>query len=305
MENEDYVFSDGKIVKESEVSISIRCKAFNYGLACFEGIRAYWDEESKQLYGFRMLDHYKRLLNSCKTLNIKIPYTAQQLCDYTAELLKKNHFTTTTYIRPIAYKGSNNIGPTLNDDDNRVVIYCRPLNKYAGSPELNVAVSSWVRVEDDMIPARCKPAAAYMNSGLASMEAAQNGFDEALFMTRNGHICEGPGENIFVVKNGELVTPPPSDNILEGITRATVMQLASEDMGMKVVERSINRTELYACDEVFFSGTAMEVTPIVSVDRRVIGTGHEGPVCKQLKKLFFDMTVEKNPKYVKYCTPIY
>ncbi|MFU0824967.1 branched-chain amino acid transaminase [Clostridium sp.] len=303
--NESYVFYQGKIVEEKEVSISIRCKAFNYGLACFEGIRAYWDEESEQLYAFRLKEHYERFLQSCKTINIKLPYTVDDLIKFTIELLKKNNFKTTTYVRPIAYKGADKIGPTLNDDDDRIVIYCQPLGSYTGKTELKVAVTSWSRVEDNMLPPRTKATAAYLNSGLASLEVIRKGYDEAIFLTRSGHVCEGPGENIFMVRKGKLITPPPSDNILEGITRDTVMLLAKNELGIEVVERSITRTELYAADELFFSGTAMEVTPIIEVDDRVVGNGKPGEISAKIKKLFFEITTGKNPKYAHFCIPVY
>lgn len=304
--NNSYVFYQGEIVEESTVSIDIRSKAFNYGLGCFEGIRAYWDEEKQQLYGFTMMQHYERLLESCKALNMNIPYTAEELCKFTVELLKKNEFKTSTYIRPIVYKGSTKLGPTLyGDEDNRIVIYCQPLEKYMGKSELSVAVSSWRRISDTMLPPRTKATAGYLNSALASLEVLQNGFDEAIFLTDAGNVCEGPGENIFLVKKGKLITPPPSDHILEGITRNLVMTLGKEELGIEVVERSVARTELYNSEEVFFSGTAMEVTPVVEVDRRIVGTGKEGQVCKELKELFHGITLGKNPKYAHLCTPIY
>lgn len=304
MEN-SFIFYNGQIVPENEVSISVRCKGFNYGLGCFEGIRAYWDEESRQLYGFRMKEHYERLLQSCKTLHIKLPYTADELCRITVELLKKNNYRTTTYIRPLAFKGSNSVVPSLMDDDDRLVIYCQPLGSYAGKSELKTAFTSWERLGDNMLPPRTKPTAAYLNSALASLEVISRGYDEALFLTRSGHVCEGPGENVFMVRRGKLVTPPPSDNILEGITRDTVMLLAKEEFGIEVVERSITRTELYAAEEVFFSGTAMEVTAVVEVDDRVIGDGHQGPVCAKMKELFFKVATGKIKKYADFCMPVY
>lgn len=301
-----YVFADGKIVPEEEVSISIRCKALNYGLGCFEGIRAYWSEEEGQLYGFKLYDHYKRLKQSCKAIHINLPYTVEELCDITVELLKANNFKTTTYIRPLAFKGSNMLSPTLfNDDVDRFVIYCQPLGKFAGKEELSVGVSSWRRISDTMIPPRVKATASYLNSALASLEVLENGFDEAILLTQEGYVCEGPGENLFMVRNGKLITPAVSENILEGITRNVVMELAKNELGIEVEERRVTRTELYAADEIFFSGTAMEVTPVVEVDRRTIGTGHTGDVCKALKKLFFEITVNKNSKYSNWCTPVY
>lgn len=300
-----YVYYKGQIVDEKEVSFSIRSKALHYGLGCFEGIRAYWNGPANQLYIFRLYDHYKRLLNSCKVLGINIPYTCQELCDLTVELLRKNNYRTTVYIRPLAYKSSISLAPTLLDDENEFLIYCQPFGRYAASPELNAAVTSWKRVGGNMLPGRTKATAAYLNSALAHLEVCQNGFDEAIFLTGEGNVCEGSGENIFIVRDGKLITPPPSDNILEGITRATVIQIAKEDFGVETLERSISRVELYGADELFFTGTAMEVTPIVSVDRRVIGTGRAGELTKKLAKQYMELAAGENPKYLHYCTPVY
>jgi len=299
------VFYQGEFLEEKDVKIGIRSKVFNYGLGCFEGIRAYWDEEKKQLYVFRMREHYERLLQSCKTLYMDIPYSVDELCDFTVELLRKNNFKTTTYIRPVVFKGSEQLAPTLYDNDNRILMYCQPLGSYAGKDALRVAVSSWRRMSDNSIPARTKPTGGYLNSALASLEVLQNGYDEAIFLTEQGNVCEGPGENLFIFKNNKLITPPTSDCILEGITRDTVMKLAKEELGLEVVERSIARSELYSADEVFFSGTAMEVTSVVEVDNRKIGDGVPGKVCNQVKELFFGLTTGNNPKYSSYCTPVY
>jgi len=300
-----YVFYDGQIMDEDNVNLSIRSKAFNYGLGCFEGIRAYFDEEDQQLYVFRLKEHYDRFLNSCKVLYINIPYNCEQLCNITIELLRKNNFKTTTYIRPIAYKGSNALNPTLLDEDNRLAIYCTPMGRFAGKEEMSVAVTSWQRISGNAIPARTKATAAYLNSALASLEVLQNGFDEALFLSDKGNICEGPGENIFMVKNGKLITPPPSDDILEGITRDTVIKIAKEEFGIDTIERSISRAEIYGADEVFFSGTAMEVTPIVYIDRRIIGSGKTGEISQKIKDTYMTITKGKNSKYASYCSPVY
>lgn len=303
--NECLAFHQGDFVKENNVNISVRSKAFNYGLACFEGIRAYWHEDSNQLYAFKLKEHYTRFLQSCKVLNIKLPYSVEELCDITIELLKKNNFKSTTYIRPIAFKGSEHIGPTLKDNDDRIVIYCQPLGSYTGKDRLRVAVTSWTRLNDNMLPPRVKATASYLNSALASLEVTSRGYDEAIFLTATGHVCEGPGENIFMVRRGKLITPPPSDNILEGITRELVMQIAREDLGIEVVERSISRTELYAADELFFSGTAMEVTPIIEADDRIVGNGEPGEICKRIKEAFSNLTVGKIEKYKDSCTAVY
>ncbi|MFT8871149.1 MAG: branched-chain amino acid transaminase [Sporolactobacillus sp.] len=303
--SESYVFYQGEVVKEEDVKIGVRSKAFNYGLGVFEGIRAYWDEEKGQLYGFKLKDHYERLKQSAKTVNLNFDLSVDDLCRGTVELLRKNNCRQTTYVRPIVYNDAQDIGPTLDNPDVKVVIYTQPLNKYAGKSELSVGVSSWRRLTDNQLPPRTKATAAYLNSALAALETKRAGFDEAIFLTSGDHVCEGSGENIFMFKKGKLVTPSLSDNILEGITRELVIRLAKEEMGLEVVERSVSRTELYAADEVFFSGTAMEVTPVVAVDHRTIGTGHEGDVCKRLKQLFFGLTLGQNPKYAECCTPVY
>lgn len=301
-----YIFYDGKIRDEKEVSISIRSKVVNYGLGIFEGIRAYWDSENNQLYAFKLEDHYKRFLDNAKIMNLKIDYSIEELIDITKELLIKNNCKESTYIRPVAFKNSHKMGFSMIDhDDDAFGIYVQGLEKYMKQEEFHVGISSWVRISDNMLPPSTKAIAGYLNSGLASMEVIENGFDEAILLNQNGHICEGPGENIFIVRNKKLITPSPSDDILEGITRGIVMELAKNELGIEVEERSISRTELYRADEAFFSGTAMEVTPIVSVDRRQIGDGKPGEIFKQIKDLFFGITYAKNEKYSKWCTPIY
>lgn len=303
--NDYLAFYQGEFVKEDDIKISVRSKAFNYGLGCFEGIRAYWNEEKKQLYVFRMREHYDRLLQSCKALYINIPFTVDDLCNATVELLKRNNFKTTVYIRPVAYKDSSKLAPTLYDDEDKLVIYCQPLNKFMDKEAFRVCVSSWRRISDNMIPARTKPTGGYLNSALASMEAVRNGYDEAIFLTDEGKVCEGPGENIFIFKNGKVVTPPASDNILEGITRDMVIRLAKDELKLPVEERSISRTELYSADEVFFSGTAMEVAPVVEVDRRVVSDGKPGEVALKIKDLLMNAACGNNEKYLQMCTPVY
>lgn len=303
--NDYLAFYQGEFVKEDDIKISVRSKAFNYGLGCFEGIRAYWNEEKEQLYVFRMREHYERLLQSCKALYINIPFTVDELCNATVELLKRNNFRTTVYIRPVAYKDSSKLAPTLYDDEDKLVIYCQPLNKFMDKETFRVCVSSWRRISDNMIPARTKPTGGYLNSALASMEAARNGYDEAIFLTDDGKVCEGPGENIFIFKNGKVITPPASDNILEGITRDMVIRLAKDELKLPVEERSISRTELYSADEVFFSGTAMEVAPVVEVDRRVVSDGKAGEVALKIKDLLMNAACGNNEKYLHMCTPVY
>lgn len=301
-----HIFFNGKIVPEEEVKLSLRSKVVNYGLGIFEGIRAYWDDETQQLYAFHLEAHYKRFLDNAKIVNCEVPYTVEELVEITKELLKKNGKRESTYIRPLAFKNGEQIGFSIMDhDDDAVAIYTQPLLKYMPHEEFNIGVSSWKRISDNALPPSTKAIAGYLNSALASMEVIENGFDEALLLNDRGYVCEGPGENIFLVRDGVLITPSTSEDILEGITRRVVIELAKKELGIEVVERPVTRSELYRSDECFFSGTAMEVAPIVSVDRRVIGNGKPGPVFEEIKKLFFDITIGKNEKYAHWCTPIF
>lgn len=304
---QSYVFFNGEIVEEEKVSISIRSKVVNYGLGVFEGIRAYWNEEEGQLYGFKLIEHYKRFLQSAKVVNLKIPYTAEELSDITIELLKKNGYKQTTYIRPLAFKNEKNVGVSIDDNNEHdaVAIYLQPMGKYIDKEEFRVKVSSWVRIADNMLPPRTKATAGYLNSALASYEATRNGYDEAVLLNRNGFVCEGPGENIFIYKKGKLMTPPASDDILEGITRDLVFEIARDELGIECIEKSLARTELYNADEVFFSGTAMEVAPVVEVDDIKVGDGKPGEVCTRLKEIFYDITHGKNEKYKDALRPVY
>ncbi|MBB6625633.1 branched-chain amino acid transaminase [Clostridium gasigenes] len=300
-----YAFYQGKIVDEKDINISVRCKGFNYGLGCFEGIRAYWNDQTEQLNVFKLKEHFERLLRSCKVLNLNIPYSSEELSDYTVELLKKNNVKYDVYVRPIVYKGAETLAPSLLDDDNRIVIYFQKIGQCLNSDKLKVGISSWTRLDDDMIPVRVKPTGGYLNSALASLEASNNGYDEAIFLTRNGNVAEGTGENIFIYKNSTLITPPVSDNILEGITRNTIMEIAEKELNIKVIQRSITRSELYEAEEAFFTGTAAEVVAIVEIDNRVIGNGKKGDVSKKLKKIFEEIIKGENKKYSKFITLVY
>jgi len=303
---QSYVFYNGEIVEEEKVSISIRSRVVNYGLGVFEGIRAYWNEEEEQLYAFKLIEHYKRFLQSAKVVNLEVPYTAEELSDYTIELLRKNGYRQTTYIRPLAFKNEENVGVSIEGNEHdAVAIYLQPMGKYIDKETFRVKVSSWVRIADNMLPPRTKATAGYLNSALASFEATRNGYDEAVLLNRNGFVCEGPGENIFIYKKGKLMTPPASDDILEGITRDLVMEIARDELGIECVEKSIARTELYNADEVFFSGTAMEVAPVVEVDDIKVGNGKAGEVCTKLKKIFEDLTHGRNEKYKDSLRPVY
>ncbi|MFC0270843.1 branched-chain amino acid transaminase [Metabacillus herbersteinensis] len=299
-----YIFDQGRFLDESEVSVSVRNKGLNYGLGCFEGIRAFWNESQKQLFVFRLFDHYKRFYESGNSLNLRIPYSSMDLFRWTIHLLKINSIREDVYIRPICINGENTLHPDLSSSFNRVFIYCTDIS-YISKPALKVSVSSWTRIGSNMIPPQTKPTGGYLNSALASTEAKLNGFDEAIFLTKDGNVSEGATENIFIVKNKQLITPPISDDILAGITRDTVMRLVNHELKLPIFEKSLSRTELYSADEVFFTGTAIGIKPIIQIDRRVIGKGLEGPITKEIRSRYDHIVRGNNMNYIGYCTPVY
>jgi len=300
-----YAFFKGEIVPIEEAKISIMTHAFNYGTGAFEGIRAYWNEKEKRLFVFRMPEHYDRMHKSSSILKITIPHTTEELCDITCELLKKEGYTEDTYIRPVAYKASEGIGVKLHGLEDGFCIFAVPFGRYIEKEEgARTAVSSWRRIDDNAAPARAKVTGIYINSALSKTEVLERGFDEAIVLNHDGHVSEGSAENIFLVRDGRLVTPSPSDNILEGITRRTVMQIAGEDLGIETVERQIDRSELYVADEVFFCGTGVQVAAVIEVDGRPVGTGKIGPITEKVRDLYFDIVKGNVAKYKSWCTPV-
>ncbi len=300
-----YAFFKGDFVPIEEAKVSIMTHAFNYGTGCFEGIRAYWSEEDEQLYLFRVIEHYQRFHNSCRILLIDMPYSVERLVEITTELLRREGYREDVYIRPLAYKATEAIGVRLHDLEDEFALFALPFGKYIAVEEARACVSSWRRIDDPIIPARAKVTGGYVNSALIKTEAVKNGFDEAIVLNEDGHVSEGSGENVFIVRDGKLITPPVTANILEGITRATVLQIAEEELGIETVERQIDRTELYVAEEAFFTGTAAEITPIVEIDHRPVGTGHTGPITKRLQTLYSAIVRGKVERYREWCTPVY
>ena len=302
----ELAFFEGKIVPIEEAKISIKTNSFHYGTAVFEGIRAYWNEDEEQLYILAGREHYERLLKNARAMFMELPYTAEDLVEITKELLKQSGVREDIYIRPIVYFKDLKLTPKLVGYTPEIAIYLYPFGAYL-DPEkgIRAKVSSWIRNDDNSIPSRYKIAGAYVNSALAKTEALMAGYDEAIMLNANGYVAEGSGENIFVVRNGVVATPGVNEHILEGITRALVIRILREDMGVEVVERPIARSELYIADEIFMTGTAAEVTPIVEVDNRKIGTGKVGEITKQLQKIFFNAVRGKVEKYKHLLTPVY
>jgi branched-chain amino acid aminotransferase len=299
-----FAFIQGNIVPLAEAKIGVMTHAFNYGTAVFEGIRGNWNADEGQLFLFRIAEHYERLKKSCRILKISLPQSVDQLVELTVDLVERCGYEQDVYVRPLAYKSSEVLGVRLHDLQDDLIIFVAPFGNYLDVDQgARCMTSSWRRIDDTSIPARGKVTGLYVNSALAKTEAQEYGFDEAIMLTQDGHVSEGSGENIFIVMQNRLVTPPVSDNILVGITRETVMHLAREELGLDVVERPIDRSELYIADECFMTGTAAHVTPVVEVDRRAVGDGTIGPITTQLQKLYFDAAWGRNPTYRHWCTP--
>jgi len=301
-----YAYFEGAFVPIEQAQVNIMVNAFNYGAGCFEGIRAYWNADEEQLFIFRGLEHYQRLLRSARILFMELDVSATDLVDLTCQLLRMEGFREDAYIRPLAYKATEGIGVRLHDLDDQLTIFSVPFGEYIDASDgAKAGVSSWRRVDDNAMPARSKITGAYVNSAFAKSEAMLHGYDEAIVLTQDGHVSEGSAENIFLVKDGRLVTPPVSDNILEGITRQTVMQIAGDELGILTDERKIDRSELYVADEVFFCGTGVQVVPVVEIDHRPVGAGVMGPVAKSVRDLYFDVVRGMIPKYRDWCVPVY
>jgi len=300
------LFMNGEFIPAEQGVIPVRTHGFSYGTGCFEGIRGYWNEAEQQVYLFRLREHYERWLRSCKILQISLPYTVDQLIDISIELVRRNDFKQNIYLRPVAYKGDQIIGVRLHGLEDHYIITAEPVGNYIDINGLHCGVSSWRRIDDNAIPSRAKITGSYVNSAFAKSEALQNGFDEAIMLTHEGHVAEGSAENIFLVMNGELVTPAPTENILLGITRDTTMQLARREFGRITRERQIDRTELYIADEIFLCGTGAQVAPVVKVDHRPIGDGKVGPISNALQQLYFEVVRGRIPGYRdEWCTPVY
>lgn len=299
-----YAYVEGNFVPLADAKISIMTHAFLYGTAVFEGIRAYYNLNKKELFIFSAIEHYQRLENSCKLLRITLPGTPAELVDLTVELLRKNESREDVYIRPVAYKSAQRIGLKL-DDENEFLIFSVPMGSYLSREHpLSLMVSSWRRVEDNAIPARSKVNGSYVNLALAAGEARENGFDEAILLNENGSVSEAAGMNLFIIRSGRLITPQVSDNVLEGITRDLVIGIAAS-FGIRTEERSIDRSELYAADEVFLCGTGAEISGAGMIDRRQIGDGQTGPITRKIQEAYFSAVRGELPEYSDRLTAVW
>ena len=300
------VYFNKQFIPLSEAKVSIRTNALHYGSGVFEGIRAYWNATEQQLFVFKLPEHYERMVSNCKVLKLKLDHDVKELCAITVDLLRRNQPKEDTYVRPIAYISSEGLGPKLIGYETGFAIYTIPLGDYIDtSVGIKVGFSSWRRISDNTIPARCKVTGGYVNSALARTEAIEQGYDEALFLTQDGFVSEGSAENLFLVRGGTLITPDRSQDILEGITRDTLLTVCREELGLTVIERQVGRTELYVADEVFLCGTGAQVAPVIEVDRRPVGSGKMGPITARIQQLYFEVVKGNHPKYRHWCTPAY
>ncbi len=302
----EYAFFEGRIVPVEEANINIKTNSFHYGTAVFEGIRAYWNEKEQQLYILFAREHYLRLLKNAKAMFMEIPYTVDELVEITKEILRKSEIKWDVYIRPIAYFKDLALTPKLLGFTPEVAIYTYNFGRYLDTSKgIKVKVSSWRRNDDNSIPSRWKVAGAYVNSALAKTEALLAGYDEAIMLNQHGFVAEGSGENIFLIRGRKAITPSYSEHILEGITRSAIIKLLQKELVVEVEERPVARSELYTADELFMTGTAAEVTPIVEVDNRKVGDGKVGPMTKELQELYFNAVRGNIERYKVWLTPVY
>jgi branched-chain amino acid aminotransferase len=298
----EYVWFDGKLVPSNEANVSVKIHALHYGTAVFEGIRAYYNGD--ELYVFRLKDHSKRLIESGQMIYLEIPHTAEEISKGILEVLRKGGFRKSAYIRPIVFVGEGGINLDFRKHVKHIAVFAFPFESYFERSGLRVCISSWRRVSQSSMIPRAKAAANYLNSCVATIEAKMAGYDEALLLDEEGRVSEGAGENLFIVDDGGLVTPPAYSGILEGITRQTAITIA-EESGLKVDERPISRSELYTANEVFFTGTAAEIEPVLEVDGRKVGGGEPGIITKKLKASYSEIVTGRSPKHKSWLTPVY
>jgi len=297
-----YAFFQKQFVLLSEAKIGVMTNSFHYGTAAFEGIRGNWNSKQQQIFFFRLKEHYQRMINGCRWLKINLPYSIDKLCQITVELAQRCSFEEDIYIRPVAYNSTEVLGVRLHGLDSDFMVFAIPWGRYLDVDKARCGVSSW-RCPNEL--PRAKLTGLYINNALAKTEAIENGFDEAIMLTPDGHVSEGSGENIFLVINGKLVTPASYNNILLGITRDSVIKLAQNELGIETIERTIARSELYTAEECFLTGTAAHITPVAEIDRRKIGNGEIGETTKKLQEIYSEVIRGDNPKYLNWCTPVY
>ncbi len=301
-----FAFLEDKFVKWKDANVPVSTHALHYGTATFAGLRGYWNEDQNQLYVFRIRDHFERLHNSVRIIFIDLKYSVDELIDITKELLRKNEFECDVYIRPLAFKsvGPKIVGMDITEIPSSFLMFALGFGEYLPlGGGLHVCTSTWRRIPDVVMPARGKISGTYVNSCLVKSEAVLSGFDDGIFLTEEGYVSEGSAMNMFIVRDGVLITTPVYADILEGITRRTLLQVA-EDLGIPTEVRQIQRSELYVSDEIFFCGTGVQLAPIAKVDHREI-RNPDLPITKKMQEEFFALVRGKREKYKHWLTPIY
>ncbi len=298
-------YLDGQWVDDDNAVVSVRSRALNYGMGCFGGIRGYRADDGNEVYVFRLSAHVERLAESAKILYLRMPCSVDEFSGVVVDLLRRNEVHHDVYVRPLLIHNSNELAPVLDESTTSCIAFCMPLKRYIDKDAINVCVSSWRRVSDNAIPSRTKPTGAYLNSALARREAVDNGFDEAIFLTESGKVSEGSAEHIFLMRRGKLISPPSTEDNLDGITRRSIIAMATEDLGMTFEEREIGRSELYVADELFLCGTGAQITPVVTVDRRPIGDGEIGEATVALKQHFDNVVHGRVEHRKKWLTPVW
>jgi branched-chain amino acid aminotransferase len=299
----EFIWFDGRFVKWDEATVPIMTHALHYGTAVFEGIRAYASRNN--LYIFKLNEHMERLHRSASVYSIALNYTAKELCEATIQLLKKTGLRESCYIRPLTFVGLHGIDLNITrESPTHTAIIIFPLAKYFSGEGIKACISSWRRIHDTAIPPMAKAAGNYLNSILATQESKRNGYDESILLDRDGYVSEASGENIFLVRNNNIYTPSIACSALEGITRDTAITIA-KDLGYKVKERSISRTELYFADEIFLTGTAAEIVAVISIDDRTIGNGKEGSVTKSIREKYSEIVCANVKDFKSWLTPVW
>jgi branched-chain amino acid aminotransferase len=304
-QTDTWVYHEGRVCRYGDAHVGLLTHALHYGTGCFEGIRAYWSERQQRLNVFRMPDHFKRMRHNANILHMRLPLPVNELCSISVDLLRRNAFRTDVYVRPLVYKATEEIGIRFHNLRDGFMIVTVPFGAYMDTTRgIRCMVSNWRRIDDNVAPARTKSTGIYVNSALAKTEAFLNGYDEAIVLTHAGNVSEGSAENIFVVRDGVLITPPITENIVEGITRETLMVLAREQLGLEAVEREVDRSELYIADEVLLCGTGAEVSPVIEIDHRPVADGAVGPITKRLQELYFAACKGEDDRYAGWLTPV-
>jgi branched-chain amino acid aminotransferase len=301
-----WVFYEGEFARYNDVHLGLMTHALHYGTGVFEGIRAYWNPKREQLYLLQAAPHYDRMRRSANVMRMRLPHSTEELVNFTLELLRRNEFKSDVYVRPLLYTSSEEIGVRLHNLAHSFFIYAIPFGNYVEiEAGIRCMVSTWRRVPDQSLPARAKVTGSYAQAALAKSEAVESGFDEAIVLTVDGHVSEGSAENLFMFKDGTFVTPPVTDDILEGVTRTLIMRLIKDELGMPIVERTIDRTELYTCDELLLCGTGAQISPVVEVDRRAVGDGNVGEFTQELQNIYFGAVRGDSPKFKDWTIPVY